>query len=747
MVSPQPFQAHNPQSSTIPQDQIFVDRSATAVVKTSPSGLKRKWRDLKFINKLTILLLGSVAIPAIAITQSIVAVSQAESIASLQKVLKSELSLLSGKLNEQKSELIADSKNLATSLELSQIDVNKPLTAAEQNQLLESIDLIRQQSPERSFYLITDAKGKTVAQRIQTIDGDLIQYPQLPLTPPVPIYHPVNLPAGISLSDVPIITDTLQTRRAMAGIELLPHQVWQRLGLSAQAKIGIRQQQVNGLPTAKQPYPEGTYDLDRGQAGLGIIAVQPITVRGQVVGMAMIGTLLNRNFDLIDRFTLDTGATTATIFAQDWQVSTNVPYTDRQTRAIGTRASQEVADRVLNRGDIFSGQTNIIGTDYFTSYSPIFDHRRILNLQVKPIGMVYVGKPVQSAGSIATMGYGIGGIILLLAGIAIVPISRSFSLPLKRLATFVEEVGNGETALIMGQRLDEDRQDEIGILSAEINQMLARLEANRTEEIGTAYRQTDIARQMAHASETARRLTVQQIDRLTNDSIRQSDQIGETLMSVEEMIRSIQQVAENARMVVDMAQTSTKTAQQGETTIAMTTGDLDKLKSSSSSSTNAMQVLQDYANQIASSILDIDQITNQTRKIALFLETETVGSGIRGRELSYTIAEIGTLTTRSAAVTRAMKSLVTQIQSHTQTAGQAIESEYHQVDRIAQPIDETKQNLAAIVQVSQQIDLLVQSIANATISQSQTAKNVKQIMKNLSKQSARLAGKKLLPPV
>jgi methyl-accepting chemotaxis protein len=715
--------------------------AAKAAARKSPSGWKRKWHNLKFINKLTILLLGSVAVPAIAITQSIVLVSQSESISSLQKVLKSELSLLSGKLNEQKSELIADSKNLATSVELSQIDVNQPMTVAHQNQLLQSIDLIRQQSPERSFYLITDAKGKTVAQRIQTIDGDLSHYPKLPLTPPVSIYHPVNLPTGINLSDLPIVTDTLQTRRAMAGVELFPQQVWQRLGLAAQAKIGLREQQVSGLPIARQPYPAGTYDLDRGDAGLGIVAVQPITVRGQVVGMVMMGNLLNRNFDLIDRFTLDTGATTAAIFAKDLQISSNLPYTDRQTRAIGTRVAQEVADRVLNHGDIFAGKTDIIGTDYFTGYRPIFDHRQSLNPQVKPIGMVYVGKPVQSAGNIATIGYGIGGIILLLTGIAIVPISRSFSLPLKRLAIFVEEVGNGETALIMGRRLDEDRQDEIGILSTEINQMLARLEANKAEEMDTAYRQTDIARQMAHASETARQLTVHEIDRLTSDSVKQSHQIGETLMSVEEMIRSIQQVANNARLVVDMAQTSTKTAQQGETAIAMTSGDLDELKSSSSSSTVAMQALQDYANQIAKSILDIDQITEQTRKIALFLETETVGTGIRGRELSYTIAEIGTLTSQSATVTREMKSLVNQIQSHTHTAGRAIESESLQVDRIAQPIDETKQNLASIVQVSQQIDLLVQSIANATVSQSQTAKNVKQIMKNLSRQSARLTRK------
>ena len=714
----------------LPSTQVPAPQSAPK------SGLKSQWHNLKFINKLTILLLGSVAIPVIAITQSIVVVSQAESIASLQKVLKSELSLLSGQINEQKSELVADSKNLATSLELSQIDINQPITAAQTSQLVGFIDRTRQQSPERSFYLIADAKGQTVAQYIQTIDGDFDRYPALPLTPPVAIYHPVALAAGIGLGDIPIITDALQTRRAFVGIELLPYPVWERLGLGSQAKIGLREQKIDGLSESKQPVPLGNDATDLSRMGLATIAVQPITVRGQVVGMAIVGTLLNRNFNLIDRFSQDTEATTAAIFAGDLQVSTNVPYSDRQTRSIGTRGAKEVIDRVLNQGEIFSGKTNIIDTDYYTSYSPLFDHRQSLNSQAKPVGMVYVGKPVKSVGNIATLGYGIGGLISLLTAIALLPISRSFSLPLKRLTTFVEEVGNGETMLIMGRRLDEDRQDEIGILSMEINRMLAKLETSKNEEIDTAHRQMDIARQMAQAAEVARRLTVHQVDRLTSDSVKQSHQIGETLMSVEEMICSIQQVADNARLIVEMIQSSTKTAQKGETAIEITSGDLSKLKSPNNIDT--VQELQDYTDQISQSTIDLDYITRQTRKIALFLETESTGNGIGGRELSYTIEEIDVLASRSAAVTRGMKSLVTQIQSHINMTAQAVKSGHLQVDRMSQPIDETKQNLASIVEVSQQIDLLVRSIAAATVSQSATARNVKKIVKKLSNQSPKL---------
>jgi methyl-accepting chemotaxis protein PixJ len=92
-----------------------------------------------------------------------------------------------------------------------------------------------------------------------------------------------------------------------------------------------------------------------------------------------------------------------------------------------------------------------------------------------------------------------------------------------------------------------------------------------------------------------------------------------------------------------------------------------------------------------------------------------------------------------------MKSLVEQIQARTDTAVRAVESEYRQVGRIAAPIDRTKQNLASIVQVSEQIDLLVQSIATATVSHSQTAKNVKTLMRNISNQTTRAIDHKILP--
>ncbi|NJL84140.1 MAG: HAMP domain-containing protein [Chloroflexaceae bacterium] len=259
--------------------------------------------------------------------------------------------------------------------------------------------------------------------------------------------------------------------QSLAGVELLPATFWQRLGLAEQATVGLREQSVAGLTAMQRPFPEGTFDINGGAAGLAITAVEPIRVQGRVVGLALVGSLLNRNYDIVDGLRDRTSVSTATLFAQDWRVSTNVPYQDGQTRAIGTRVSQEVAERVLIQQETFLGSANIIGVDYLTGYKPLYSFQKDLDSQALPIGIAYVGEPLtqvrQALMDLTLTGYGIGGGVLAIAALILIPVADSFSKPLQRLARFIQQVRDGN----QGIRLPEtQRQDEVGILFQELNQ-------------------------------------------------------------------------------------------------------------------------------------------------------------------------------------------------------------------------------------------------------------------------------------
>lgn len=91
----------------------------------------------------------------------------------------------------------------------------------------------------------------------------------------------------------------------------------------------------------------------------------------------------NGNYDVVDSLAAIAGGT-ATIFQGDMRVSTNVLKEDG-SRAIGTPLVGVAKSMVVDRGQSYRGEAEILGVPYFTAYDPILDadHR--------PIGVLYVG--------------------------------------------------------------------------------------------------------------------------------------------------------------------------------------------------------------------------------------------------------------------------------------------------------------------------------------------------------------------
>lgn len=388
--------------------------------------LRQKWDNLGFRTKLSLLLISSAAIPVIVVTQTLEKVAEDRLLASYEDSLQQELGVLNNQVNKVTDINKVVAGSIANLVESSGVNLNNPSEVATQSALLAKlVSYSVDEDFNQSFHIITDLKGRTVAQNIQVLNEDFSSYPLLPQADQesaVTAYKVLSLPTGINLGNLPIVKNALSSGNILSGAELLKAETLQTLGLDKQANIGIRKQKTEGLAEPKKPFAEGTYEIDKGKLGLVLMAVQPIRINGEAVGTAIVGTLVNRDFKIVDQVKKDAGVPTATLFAQDWRVSTNVPYSDRKTRAIGTRVSREVAEKVLNRGETFLGEANIIGTDYFTGYSPIYDHQKQLNpLEAKPVGIAYVGEPKTKVQQILShlrlTGYGIGGGMLLLAGL------------------------------------------------------------------------------------------------------------------------------------------------------------------------------------------------------------------------------------------------------------------------------------------------------------------------------------------
>ena len=92
---------------------------------------------------------------------------------------------------------------------------------------------------------------------------------------------------------------------------------------------------------------------------------------------------INENYDFVDGFTNGTQIL-ATLFASDTRVSTSIRGEDGE-RVVGTQASEEVVQKVLVEGEVYSGHADILGTSSQTYYVPI------RNGANEVIGMWFVG--------------------------------------------------------------------------------------------------------------------------------------------------------------------------------------------------------------------------------------------------------------------------------------------------------------------------------------------------------------------
>ena len=125
-----------------------------------------------------------------------------------------------------------------------------------------------------------------------------------------------------------------------------------------------------------------------------IRALAPVRdTRGTLVALLDGGVVINRDFDVVDRVRdlvygpgslLEDSVGTVTIFLDDVRISTNVPLSIGE-RALGTRVSQAVRDKVLLHGTNWVDRAFVVNDWYISAYEPIID------TEGERVGMLYTG--------------------------------------------------------------------------------------------------------------------------------------------------------------------------------------------------------------------------------------------------------------------------------------------------------------------------------------------------------------------
>jgi two-component system NtrC family sensor kinase len=275
--------------------------------------------------------------------------------------------------------------------------------------------------------------------------------------------------------------DWAVVRSALAGEERTAVDVFSADELSA-IDLRLRDQAQIPVLSTDNAAPSDKRSEER---GLVIQSAAPIRDRqGRLIGVLQGGLLLNRNLDFVDYInsvvyspgSLPPGSRgTATLFLDDVRIATNVRLFEGE-RALGTRVSERVYDRVLREGGVYLDRAFVVNDWYVSGYESIRDSAG------KRVGMLYVGfleAPFSAAKQRALFAViALFVLVGLLAAIFFWRWAGRIFRPLERIGQTMSEVEAGHLEARVGPL---ESRDEIGHLAQHFDQLLATLQSRNAE--------------------------------------------------------------------------------------------------------------------------------------------------------------------------------------------------------------------------------------------------------------------------
>lgn len=225
------------------------------------------------------------------------------------------------------------------------------------------------------------------------------------------------------------------------------------------------------------------------------------------------------------------------------------------------------------------------------------------------------------------------------------------------------------------------------------------------------------------------------IRQLSQKALKQADDISLSLVSIDQMKLSIVSVAENARQAALIAHKAAGTAQENRQAMDLVVQNILNLRSTIGDTAKKVKRLGESSQQISYVVGLINQIAMQTNFLAINAGLEATRSGVEGGGFTILVEEVASLATRCSDATQEIEQIVEKIQRETNEVVTAMELGTNQVVEGTSIVENAKNSLSQILNVSQQIDDLVQSIFLATESQVATSQAVSKLMQEISQVS------------
>jgi methyl-accepting chemotaxis protein len=420
--------------------------------------------------------------------------------------------------------------------------------------------------------------------------------------------------------------------------------------------------------------------------------------------------LMNDNYEFVDMISELTDGNTATLFLGDTRVTTNVMVDG--ARAVGTKVSDVVAEKVLQGGETYLGQANVAGHTYQSAYMPIKDVDGTI------VGIWYMGAPDSSVrikqikDDIAKAVAIEAGVILVIALLLFFFLSRPMINRMKTSAHSLQVIANGD---FTQKEIQVKSNDETGVLIKSMNRMTRELRAVLIQVKDTSLQVAASSEQLTASTDQTSKAAEHissAIQEVASGSETQMSSIMQANVAVKEISRGMDQVLYAIESMAQLSASANEDAKFGTQTVTQTIEQMNTIQKTVKETAVVIDSLEGKSKEIDQIIEVITQIASQTHLLALNAAIEAARAGESGMGFAVVAAEVRKLADQSVKFADEIRELIGQVQAE---SSKAVRFMNIGTQVVQQGMDQVKQSGVAF-------DAIVSSIEEiSTQSQAATA--------------------------
>lgn len=406
-----------------------------------------------------------------------------------------------------------------------------------------------------------------------------------------------------------------------------------------------------------------------------------------------------------------------TIFEGDTRAYSTV--TKDGERVVGTRLSSELNEIVLQKGQAYVGEADILGTDYLCSYVPTKGENGQIN------GLIFAGISMAAVNeetfSVIIWASGLSLIAIALCAVFLVGyLKKRVSDPMGEITEVAKRLEMGDLGISNGKEVQVCFQsnDEIGMLGQIFEDTTHRLRAyigeitdvldsiakgNLTESARQEYMgdfhsikvsldkiQSGLNHTMGQIAASAGQVSSGS-DNVSSSAQSMAQGATQQASSIQEISATIADISESARRTTAAAEEAGEYVDRAGAQLGISIDYVKELN-------EAMGRISDSSQKISTIIATIENIAFQINILALNAAVEAARAGTAGKGFAVVADEVSNLAAKSEEATKATKELIESSIATVAEGGEAVNRVTESLEKTGQIAENVTTKVAFVVE-------------------------------------------------